>query len=146
MTTIAYKAGELVADSQCSSGGVVMGSVVKIARRDDGTLTGGCGDTGWCYRFVQWVLAGEEGDFPSIPTDNDGPVASGFVIRPDGTVWVYESNGPFLIEGPYHAWGPGREFALGAMFLGATAIGAVSAAIHHSAGSGGKMTVLRHEG
>lgn len=146
MTTIVYKAGELVSDSQCASGGAVTCSVAKTARRDDGTLAGGTGDAGWCYGFIQWVLAGEEGDFPSIPSDNDGPVAAGFLIRPDGKVWMYESNGAFPVEGPYHAWGSGREFALGALFLGATAIGAVSAAIHHSTGSGGRVTVLKHEG
>jgi hypothetical protein len=145
LTTIAYRSGELASDSQCSSGGVITGAVTKIARREDGALVGGTGDAGWCHRFMQWFLAGEEGDMPPIPMDGSEGCAGGFIIQPDGKVWHVESNGRFPMDGPYHAWGSGREFALGAMFLGATAHAAVSAAIHHCTGSGGPIVRLTHK-
>lgn len=146
MTTIAYRDGELAADSQSTSCSVATGSITKIARREDGTLCGATGDAAFNYAFCQWVLNGEQGEQPKITTDGDGdPTSGGFIVRPDGSVWFYELNGSFPMTGDYFAWGSGREFAMGAMFLGASPTSAVAAAVKHDTGTGGKINVLRRE-
>lgn len=145
MTTIAYCDGKLAADAQSTSCGVITGGVMKIGRRQDGTLCGATGDAAFNYLFVQWVIGGEQGEAPKIPTDGDGDAtAGGFIIRPDGQVWFHEIGGAFPMTGEYFAWGSGREFAMGAMFAGATAYGAVEAAVAHCTGTGGEITVLKH--
>lgn len=55
-----------------------------------------------------------------------------------GKLWLYEDNDAQLIRGK-EAWGSGRDFALGALSMGATAKEAAQIACKHSTTCGGKI-------
>jgi hypothetical protein len=145
MTTIAYRHPFLAADTRAVSGYICVGEVVKIARRDDGDMCGAAGDATYNYAFIQWFLAGEVGDPPKA-NESDNSTDRGVIFRKDGSFTIFEAHGKFELSGPYYALGSGKEVAVGAMFWGHSAEEAVMAAIEHDPGTGGKITVLRHEG
>lgn len=55
-----------------------------------------------------------------------------------GKLWLYEDNDPQPVKAK-EAWGSGRDFALGALSMGATAAEAVKIACKHSTTCGGKI-------
>lgn len=138
MTTVAYKAGVLAADSLVTSNGVRDGAARKIAKHK-GMLLGGAGCWSTVTKFMDWVRAGAQGECP-IET---GGEANGFVVMPDGRFIMWSGRGPTTTESPYFAFGSGREFALGAMAAGASAEEAVRVAIELDVYSGGPVTTLR---
>lgn len=144
MTTIAYRDGVLAADTLQTSGSVRVGLTVKIDRRDDGTMVAACGDAAYAHKFRAWVMAGEQGDAPLPQRENGNDEGSGIIFRPDGTVVRCEAGGLFTMTGPHHAFGSGREFALGVMALGMGALEGIKAAMAHCIYTGGEVTVLRH--
>ncbi|MGJ4953059.1 hypothetical protein [Bradyrhizobium sp. HKCCYLS20291] len=139
MTTIAYRNGMLAADTRMIQGTAIIGNVVKIVRREDGLLAGGAGDCAWVQAFHRWFLGHEEGDPPELD-DN----CKGIIVRPDKTVEMFEPMGTIEFKPPFVAMGSGKEFALGAMWMGATAEQAVRAAMELDPGTGGNITVLTH--
>jgi ATP-dependent protease HslVU (ClpYQ) peptidase subunit len=139
MTTIAYRAGVLAADTQMIQGTSVIGQTVKIVRRKDGVLCGGAGDLAWVQGFQRWFLEGEEGDPP--PLDD---ASKGLIIRPKKPIEMFEEFGAIEWTSPFVAIGSGKEFALGAMYVGATAEQAVRAAMVLDPFTGGKVMKLRH--
>jgi 20S proteasome alpha/beta subunit len=141
MTTIAYRKGVLAADTQMIQGTSIIGYITKIVRRDDGALCGAAGDLAWAQAFHRWFLAGEEGDPPAF--DDDG--CKGLVIRRRKPIEVFESCGAFEFKPPYVSIGSGKEFALGAMHAGASAIEAVKAAMAFDPSTGGDLMVLTHD-
>lgn len=147
MTTIAYRSGELAADSKSSCNDTFVGSVRKIERRQDGALAGVVGTAAYAYGFLKWFMAGEaDGEMPDLPRDRDGdPTCEAFIVRPDGEVWKLQGDGWFPTAGQYFAWGSGRDIAIGALYLGASPASAVAAAVKHDAGTGGDIVVLRRE-
>lgn len=146
MTTIAYRNGVLAADSACGRGGTHMGAVSKIIRRDDGAMAAIVGTAALQGPFFKWFVAGEDGERPTVPDPDNNNVATALVFRPDGSCEVYECGGWYTLDPtPYYAVGSGRDVALGAMFAGADPEVAVRAAIVHDSGTGGDVTVLRHD-
>lgn len=144
MTTIAYRAGVLAADTAATRGTVVVIGVVKIAHApSDDRLAGAVGDAGYNGAFLRWFLAGAEGEPPEAKKDGDG-YDTGLIFMPDGEVRLYEPSGWFSMRPAYYAIGSGKEMALGAMFHGASAEDAVKAAMAHDPYTRGPMTVLRH--
>lgn len=144
MTTIAYRDGMLAADTAMCQGGVMMGSVEKIARRADGDLCGSAGDASYNAAFTAWFLGGEEGSPPEAK-EEDRTFDRGVIFRRSGDIEIYEPRGRFAASAPYFAFGSGKEPALGAMFAGADAAVAVEAAIEFDPHSGGAVTVLCHD-
>lgn len=144
MTTIAYKDGVLAADTAMCQGGSMMGSIVKIARRDDGDMAGAAGNANFNALFIKWFLTGEAGDSPKA-TESERHMDRGVIFRKAGGIDVFEVNGAFRCEADYFAFGSGMDYALGAMFAGAGAGTAVHAAIKHDPHSGGNVTVLHAE-
>lgn len=143
MTTIAYRNGILAADTQMATSGSVNGSVIKIARREDGALVGAAGYATYAYAFMQWFLSGEQGDPPKAD-HSDNNLDRGVIFGSDGYFRVYEVEGMFVATAPYYAFGGGMDFALGAMHAGAGAKQAIEAAIAHDPNTGGDITVLSH--
>lgn len=139
MTTIAYRAGVMAADTQVTAG-IIVGTTTKIVRRKDGALCAGVGSLPWVQAFHRWFMAGEEGDPPEVPEDSRG-----LIIGKRGPFEMFETNGAFEIKEPFIALGTGREFALGAMYVGATAAAAVKAAMEFDPYSGGKVMTLTHD-
>lgn len=143
MTTIAYRDGVLAADTALSYGSMLRGAT-KITRCSDGVLAGAAGNAGYNTLFLQWAERGRHGEPPVAQRVDDG-LDRGVLFYPDGVVEIYEANGVYRCRPPYYAFGSGKSEALGAMFAGADAEMAVRAAIEHDPGTGGDITVLRHE-
>jgi hypothetical protein len=142
VTTIAFKGGVLAADTATSSKhNIIRQDVPKIAAHH-GCLAGASGSAVYCAAFLRWFLASEFGEPPKASTE-DGDNA--LIVRPDGTLHLYEEGGWFPSDPPYYAAGSGCDYALGAMFAGADAETAVLAGIEHDPHSGGSVTVLRLE-
>ncbi len=136
MTTLAWRAGVLAADSQGTIGGtIVPGACRKVWRSDDGRLIGVTGETAQWAVLVRILLAGATvGDLPKV-TD-----ARVVVVHADGRVIVHEGESWYDCgDAPYLAWGSGMDSALGAMAVGASAKRAVEAAISCDVNSGGDV-------
>jgi 20S proteasome alpha/beta subunit len=139
MTTIVYRQGVLAADTRMIQGTAIIGDFVKIVRREDGALCGGAGDAAVVQAFQRWFLDGEEGD-PPVEENTKA-----LILRRRKPIELFECSGAIEWRPPYVAIGSGKEFALGAMFRGATAVQAVKAAMHFDPGTGGEVMVLRHD-
>lgn len=144
VTTIAYRNGVLAADTAMCQGGVMMGSVQKIARRDDGDMCGSAGDASYNAAFTAWFLLGENGIPPEAKSEENA-FDRGVIFRKSGQIDVFEPRGRFQASAPYFAFGSGKEPALGAMFAGADAETAVRAAIEFDPHTGGNVTVFKHD-
>jgi hypothetical protein len=142
MTTIAYRAGVIAADTLTTSGKDVVGYAVKVGGRN-GVLWAASGDAAWGKRFRDWMAGGMPGDCPAPPNEMTG----GFAVLPDDSVVCFHANGCERRTGlPFWADGSGADYALGAMQAGADARGAVEAALRWDRNSGGEITVLRRGG
>lgn len=120
MTTIAYKAGVLAADTGVFDRDVYCGRARKIGRLPAGGLFGVAGTLQSLARFTTWVNQGCEGGKPELDADSEA-----LIVRKDDTVHWYGATQDVEIEGPYHAIGSGFRVAMGAMAAGASAIEAV---------------------
>ena len=146
MTIIAYKDGVIAADTQTSAGGTIEGHVIKIARNSQGDLAGWCGEAVYGYAFLQWFMADHGGTLPDATKTGDPTNTNrAMIVRRDGRVEIYEHKGFSIQEPGYMAMGSGRDIAFGAMFMGATAVRAVEAAIAHDTTCGGRVVSLRHD-
>lgn len=133
MTTICYRNDILAADTRAYSGGKApIGSKTKIFHDPELKLASGCSTTavGFGERFWMW-LTGEIGD----QDFKESQPEEGFtaITIQDGEVFIYD-NSPFPtgpLKADYFAIGSGREYALGAMEMGASAIEAVRVACKH---------------
>lgn len=128
MTVIAWDGKILAADKQCGYGGMRC-TVTKIFRVGK-LLVGGAGDFTLVLEMVDWVRRGRPVDsFPANQRSKDDWQAL-MVIEPDGSIVTYERTPhPIRYEQKQFAIGSGREFAMGAMYMGANAVRAVEAAI-----------------
>lgn len=99
--------------------------VTKIQRRDDGTLVAVAGDEGLAMAMIDSVFGGSE-----WPSAKDDERATMVIVRPDGSVaqYTHHRRGSVPITQPWYTWGSGREFAAGAIAMGADARRAVEVA------------------
>lgn len=143
MTVIAYRDGVLAADTLMCMGDSRVAFSGKIARNGAGDLAGAAGDAVYCQLFLAWFSGGERGDAPEAKREQNS-LDRALICRASHIIEVFEDRGRYSIEASYFAVGSGRPEAMGAMHAGATAEGAVRAAIAHDAWCGGEITVLRH--
>jgi ATP-dependent protease HslVU (ClpYQ) peptidase subunit len=127
MTTIAYRAGVIAADSRAWSGDKMpIGNKQKIRRLADGSLLGiSTNIPGFAEALWKWIEAGR--------VYNDAPKANRemnfeiLLVDPEGQ--VFYANDEFHLTGPleaqFFAIGSGAQYALGAMRHGADAEAAV---------------------
>lgn len=96
----------------------------KIVRSPEGILAGAAGAVSSITPFLAWCEKGmKTRGKPDLSGDGD---FSGLVIRPDGTILMYESGMvPLRVTADYHAIGTGMHMAIGAMAAGADAVRAV---------------------
>lgn len=139
MTTIAYKNGELAADSLVTSGNQRVGFARKIGKAGR-VLYGASGNSTWMHAFNDWVRHGCKG---GPPKEEGEDVGEGLIIVDDSIVSVWPDGTLSAVKAPFYALGSGRQFARGAMACGASASEAVSAAIKNDCGSGGAVVVYR---
>jgi ATP-dependent HslUV protease subunit HslV len=138
MTTIAFKDGILVADTQVTEGNWACGTAVKI-HQVGRMLVGFSGCISAGQRFLTWVKEGLVGDSPA-DTESEA-----FVIEPCGRLTVWNGKHPISmthVNGEYYATGSGKQFAIGAMSAGATAEEAVLHAAYQDVYTNDQLTVL----
>lgn len=143
MTTVVYRDGFIAGDTGVSIGGVSSGFMSKVARNCAGDLAGVSGHALSGQRFLEWFAGGERGDLPPAIETTD--LLDRWIVirrRTPSQITIIETEGRLTLTAPYYALGSGREVALGALFMGATAELAVHAALEHNAESFGEVEVL----
>lgn len=125
MTTIAYRAGILAADSQGTRSGSRI-RIKKLRRLPDGSLFAGAGHTGAIVKVQRWCEAGmPEGKLPKLALAEDEEVEC-LLIKTDGTILLIdESLAPEPLEQEFMSIGTGCEYAIAYMDKGCTAAEAV---------------------
>lgn len=149
MTTIAYRSGVLAFDEQVTDADGIRVGTVQKGRVIGEYLVACSGTVNVCQSFMfwleQWVSRGGQLCNPpcdvkeAIGDDDMDAIAidrNGRVFRFDGLAHPYE------LDAPFQAMGSGRDFALGAMEMGANAADAIAAAIRWDTGSGGRIRTL----
>lgn len=140
MTVIAYDGITLAADKLSNNGGT-KATVKKIWRLKDGRLFGGAGDFGAVHSLKSHV---ESGSPLSASQSDKDDWAVGIVIGLDKSITIYERYGnKFQVEDKFYAVGSGRDYAIGAMAMGASSARAVEIASQHSTGCGMGVDVLQ---
>lgn len=141
MTTIAFRAGIMAADSGAWMGDAHSSWARKIAVGPDGTLYGAAGNAAECFGFLAWVAAGAEGTAPA--PRQQGENGSSFIVlaaRPGQHIELITAYGiEAYLDAPYFAIGSGAVGALCAMKVGASACEAINAAIAHADGASGPV-------
>ena len=135
MTTIAYNNGVLAADGLVSGPPGVRWTM-KLFRRD-GAVYGGCGVRSQIQTLADWYFGDRKEQPKYFPVGDDGPSASILVMHDDGRVYQCGFDACPIEVPDYAAIGSGSEYAVGAMYMGASALRAVEAAICHDSDSGG---------
>lgn len=141
MTTIAYRDGVMASDSGCYTGGAEHAWTRKLAAGKDGTLYGVTGGAAECETFLTWVDAGEEAATRPIPrqigASEDYRSSFAVLIAPaEGDITFLTAQGSERYPGAeYMAVGAGATVAFGALFAGASAEAAITAAAAHSDGA-----------
>lgn len=146
MTVIVWDGKQLAADKQATNSGLKR-MVTKIYRIN-GHLIGFSGDYDYAQAMRKWFEEGADKDkFPKHQEDDNKWVGM-LVITPDKRVLKYErSPVPMdFTEGEAMCIGSGRDFAFGALAMGADAIKAVQVACIYEASCGMGVDVLTYEG
>lgn len=145
MTTIAYKAGVMAADSRAYAGfNSPLGAKRKIRRLPDGTLIGcSTNQVGVGEAVMDWYAAGADPEkAPSLSETKFTFLA----VRPNGQAfYAYDGftlSGP--ISGSCFAIGSGEGIAHGAMRAGATAKRAVEIACDCDVWTGRPVVTISH--
>ena len=131
MTVIAWDGKTLAADKMTVCGD--MGSTVtKIFKPDNSEyILAICGEIAKGLVLVDWFINGQnKEDYPEFQSTDDW---ARLVCAKKGEILSFEADPiPITIEDDYHAWGTGRDYAMGAMYAGCTAEEAILAANKHS--------------
>lgn len=141
MTVVAYRDGVLAADSLSTCYGSRASAVLKIERV--GTwLIGGAGMLGVLVPLRRWVEAGAKLDDPIDFGKIEDSV--GMLIDASGELFYASPGDGWLVHNSaeFKAIGSGSDVALGAMYVGASAIEAVSAAKAIETSCGGSTVWL----
>lgn len=145
MTTIAYRAGVMAADSRAYAGfNAPLGRKTKIRRLEDGTLVGcSSNQVGFGEAVLDWYTRGAKPD--DVPKATEINLAL-LVVKPGGEAFYaydgFNLSGP--MTGDFFAVGSGALVAQGAMHYGATAERAVEIACKVDVWSGLPVITLRH--
>jgi len=127
MTVIVWDGKTLAADKMAMNLGWGF-SVTKIRKLEDGTLLAFVGEDGPGLALVNWYQNGA--DLTQYPKSQDDENRwARLIVVKDRNIITYDQS-PVAIpyEGPTGAWGSGRDFALGALAMGADARQAVEIA------------------
>jgi 20S proteasome alpha/beta subunit len=139
MTTIAYRDGELAADSRVTDGDMIVSDArKKVHRLKDGSVVAWSGSVQDAERLLRAMRK-------SAPTPQLEEI-SALHLRTDGSLWEYEGEAWVKQDPGYFATGSGSPYAFAAMDAGASAKEAVRIAIKRDAGSGGRVQSLKLKG
>jgi hypothetical protein len=143
LSIICWDGKKLAADRRATSGNLSR-SIKKISRHGD-ILIGGTGVWSSVEAIRNWVLLGcNPREFPKVPESDQSPCL--WVINRNGTIVKFEDS-PFPIQytDTVFAEGSGRDFAYGALAMGACAQVAVGVACMYDVNCGGAIDVLTFE-
>lgn len=146
MTIIVWDGTTLAADKQATNSGLKR-KVTKI-HKINGCLIGFSGDFDYAQTMRKWFENGADVEkFPKHQEDDNKWVGV-LVITPERKIFKYERS-PIpmdFTEGGAMCIGSGRDFAFGAMAMGADAVKAVQIASAYEASCGMGIDVLTFEG
>lgn len=149
MSVIVYRDGVLAADRQNTSGESVLTGTKLFVRERQGpnkwrrpkpgeAVAEAFAVTGQAdanLLMLEWYLAGANPD--KFPTNQSTDSWGRLLVVDHSGVFVYEKLPVRVyVEDDYVAFGSGAEYALGAMYVGGSAVDAVSAASYWSLGCG----------
>ena len=134
MTTIVWDGKTLAADKQATFDGLKR-KVTKI-RKIKGHLIFSAGIFGISKELEHWWESGADPkEYPEVQKTDKWNFF--YVITPDRKIFCYEQQPyPFQLEEKIIVCGCGRDYALGAMYMGADAVKAVEAACKYDIYSG----------
>lgn len=136
MTTIAWDGKTIAADRRSSYHG---NPSKKLRRMKDGSVCGGAGES----EAIRQAISFLDNDRDSMPSKGEQTILRVFA---DGRAeYTHELGERMAIELPYFAIGTGRDYAMGALAMGATAQQAVEIASRFDSDSGGGVDVLTPE-
>jgi ATP-dependent protease HslVU (ClpYQ) peptidase subunit len=136
MTTIAYRSGVMAADTRETDDGLILPTCdEKIIQLPNGGLIGAAGASEQCIALMEHSARGLRAN---IELDD----CEGLRVQPDGTIEVYEGKLWRPVKAPFYAIGSGREIALTAMMMKASAKKAVEIACKLDAYTHGPVTTL----
>lgn len=145
MTTIAFDGKTIAADSLAVDAWGLKSEVGKIEKAGD-FLIAGAGTHGLISGWVRYLLRGEsEKDplklyYPYIKDQNDPSIL--LVDTKTKQAYFHETGHFFPIPRSIHALGSGRDYALAAMSMGASAQEAVEVAMRFDNNTGGTIVVV----
>lgn len=140
MTTIAYKDGELAADSRITAGDtIITDGRKKVHRLRDGSIVAWAGSLQDAMRLLTSMRKGHVA--PKLDE------IEALHVHTDGSVWEYEGHVWVKQQVNEHcAVGSGTPYALAAMDAGASAREAVKIAVKRDINSGGRVQSLSLKG
>lgn len=147
MSVVVWDGKQLAADRQVTDGGMIC-NTTKIREikkgKFKGFLLGAVGATATANLLMDWFEAGANPQhFPFEYAKSDMLGATLVVITQDKDIWRYDHLPvPIVMEDEWYSTGSGRDFAYGAMKMGADAVEAVSVACHYSTECGGDIDAL----
>lgn len=137
MSVVVWDGKTLAADRQVSDGSMVR-TTTKIRAiktgKFKGHLIGAVGATATANLMMDWYEAGANpSHFPYEYAKSSEMGASLIVITQDKEIWRFDHLPvPIIMEDDEYATGSGRDFAYGAMSMGADAVQACEVACTHS--------------
>ena len=147
MSVVVWDGKTLAADRQVTDGSMVRTTtkirVIKTGKFK-GYLVGAVGATATANLMMDWFEAGARPEyFPYEYMKSDALGASMVVITQDKDIWRYDHLPvPIVMEDEEYATGSGRDFAYGAMSMGADAAKACEIACTHSTECGVAIDVI----
>lgn len=143
MTVIAYKDGVLATDSSAWFDNLALGSMKKLHRLATGKLLACSGSHALSIAVQEWADSGWSTDGKPVPVEDNRFAA--LWLREDGVWHISSQFLKYRDPGPFAAQGCHREFMLGAMMHGASAIEAVELAIKYGDSARGPVQWGRYE-
>lgn len=142
MSIIVWDGQTLAADNQGTHCGLRF-YVKKLYRLDDGTLLAFVGGASEGLNLIDWYKRGADPKEWPETQKSEEDMATLIIVTPQGVAACYEKCPvPIPIEKVPHAWGSGRDFALGALAMGADARKAVEIASVYAEGCGQGITAV----
>ena len=127
MTTVAFKDGQMAADTCCP--GWVNRRARKVHKVGD-LIVGLAGHETDCLTFLDWLRRDQfsEPNFRNYRGDDDAPDFAALIWRDNQLEYWTEYLTPVILIEPFFSIGSGSQAAMGAMHMGATAQQAVQIA------------------
>lgn len=141
ISVVAWDGKTLAADKQATCAGLRF-KTTKIRRLSTGEVLAWTGGIEYGAMIAQWYELGADPEkWPKFQADKEN--WSRLIVATASGVRVYEQQPiAFVVEDEFQAWGAGRDFALGAMWMGASARQAVEITCRFSTDCGCGVDVV----